>query len=105
MIRAKYYYESHVTLKPVFSYELERLKLIAEMYDFRVAELLLKREDGTEELSQKDSFCSAKSENLEDICNRTKLFVQKLNHEFEVIRYKIEDTLLDSRINDEWQLL
>jgi hypothetical protein len=104
---AKHYYEAHVTIEPVFDGRLETAKLVAEGWKFKVADLLMKkREADTETRSSKDTFMTSHSKELEDITNRTIEVVRQLKLKgFKVWRYKIEDTVLDSRIQDELHLL
>lgn len=96
-----HYYESHVTLEPVEGDRLELLTKFAGVYGFRVAELLMRREGGRE-----DSFCTARHADWDTIVQRTMAFVRALQgNDYAVRRYKIEDTLVDSKIEDEWKLL
>jgi hypothetical protein len=101
------YFESHVTIEPVFDARLEQAKILAAEYKFRVADLLMKkREADTEERSAKDTFMTGHGQSLHDIENRTMRLVNELkDHGFKVWRYKIEDTVLDSRTKDVWNLL
>jgi len=107
MTTAKHYYESHVTIEPVFDDRLERAKRWADVCGFKVADLLMKkREADTEERSKNDTFMTTHSKDLTDIIGRTKTFIEGLKAAgFKVWRYKIEDITMDSRINDELSLL
>lgn len=104
---SKLYYEAHITIEPVFDEDLARAKPFAELYGFRVAELLMKkREEGTETRSKYDTFMTGHGKEYYDIQNRTACLVKVLQDAgFKVWRYKIEDTILDSRSNDELNLL
>jgi hypothetical protein len=104
---SKLYYEAHITIEPVFDERRDRAAMIASIFDFRLADLLMKkREADTEERSSKDTFMTGHSKSRKDIEERTKLAVTALLGEgFKVWRYKIEDTLLDSRTHDFWGLL
>jgi len=106
-MEAKYYYEVHVTIEPVFDDKLEQARLIAEKYKFRVANLLMKkREKDTEERSAKDTFMTGHGKLYRDVATRVIGLVKELHAEgFKVWRYKIEDTMIDSRITDELDLL
>lgn len=107
MTTARLYYEAHVTIEPVFDGDLEKVSRIAAHHGFRVADLLMqKRKDDTPERSAKDTFCTGHSRDLDDITGRTRLLVIDLmGNGWKVWRYKIEDTVLDSRHDDEWNLL
>lgn len=104
---AKYYYEAHVTIEPVFDERREAAKVIAEKWKFRLADLLMKkRSEDTEERSSRDTFMTTHSKEMIDITYRTVSLVKELkNAGFKVWRYKIEDTVMDSRIEDEYHLL
>lgn len=103
----KYYLEAHVTIEPVFDKHLEGAKFIAEQYGFRVADLLMKkRENDTEERSKHDTFMTGRSKYYKDLESRTMKLVEHLQKMgFKVWRYKIEDTLIDSRREDKFELL
>lgn len=100
--KTQLYFEAHVTLDPVFGERLQMLKLLARIEGFRVAELLM-RKGGTHE---DDSFCTARDNQWSHILERTKSFVTMLRQNgYGVRRYKIEDTILDSKMCDELDLL
>lgn len=103
---AKHYYECHVTVAPVFGERLDEFKKIASQFSFRVADLLMKkRPDAALEVSPYDSFCTGRGKHYEDVRKRCELLVLTLkSNGFDVWRYKIEDTMLDSKINDELRL-
>lgn len=101
-LKTNLYFEAHVTLEPVFDTRLERLKEIAKQYHFRVADLVMQKnaaDAGTPH--GKDSFCTSRSKEWRVIESRTRYFVNALMSEgFKVYRYKIENTLVDSKITD-----
>lgn len=101
------YYEAHITIEPVFDNNRDFAADIANQYNFKLAHLLMKKRSAdTEERSDKDTFMTGHSKNLTDISERTKALVTHLKAEgFKVWRYKIEDTLVDSRTDDQWRLL
>ncbi len=94
------YFESHITVEPVFDERLEELKEIVGRSGFRVADLLMKkRQKDSAERSQFDTFCTARSKDWLDIVTATTTTVFVLQAEgFDVWRYKIENTLLDERL-------
>jgi hypothetical protein len=102
-----FYYEAHVTIEPVFDARLEQFKEIAAKHDFRVADLLMKKREGdTAEQSQYDSFCTGRSEDIGAIRGRVVGLCFELRRMgFTVWRYKIEDTIIDSRHEDQFLLL
>jgi len=104
---AKYYYESHITIEPVFDERLQKAKDIADLFGFKVAALLMKkREEDTETRSKYDTFMTGHGTELSFITARTKFCIEMLKERgFTVWRYKIEDTVMDSRIDDVLGLL
>ena len=99
------YYESHITIAPVFYERLDEFKVLAARYNYRVAELLMVKEDQYKQ-STKDSFCTSRSKIYTQIVNDTVGLVGQLQkNNFKVLRYKIEDTLVDSKIDDRFGLL
>lgn len=101
------YYEAHVTIEPVFDDRLEELARIASTCGFRVADLLMKkRKDATPVRSDCDTFCTSRHEDLAMIELRTSTVVRRLTAAgFIVWRYKIEDTIIDSRHDDVFCLI
>jgi hypothetical protein len=98
MIAPKYY-ESHVTIEPVFEARLEEFKELCMKFNFHVAKLLMqKNREETPSRSSKDSFCTGHSKDFTDLNRRMMGLVSILkNHKFSVYRYKIEAVLIDVR--------
>lgn len=103
----KYYLESHITIEPVFDERREAAALLAKPYNFKLAHLLMQKErEATAERSDRDTFMTGHSKSRRDIIERTKQLVMVLKaNGFKVWRYKIEDTLIDSRNEDVFGLL
>lgn len=103
----KIQYEAHITSSPVFDERLTFLKKICDSYDFKVAELLMKKHgDDEPEISRLDSFCSAKDENLIRLTEHSQDLIFDLQrNNFKVSRYKIELILVDSIVEDTWEIL
>lgn len=101
------YYESHVTIEPVFDDRLDRFRELVKIDDFRAADLLMqKRLEDTPERSKYDTFCTGRSSDLNHLREHMISLVKRLQAEgFTVWRYKIEDTLMDSRYDDVLSLL
>lgn len=101
------YFEAHITIEPVFDARRLDAAFVAEVYRFRLAELLMrKRETDTARRSDKDTFMTGHSADWHDIVQRTTGCVRALREAgFKVWRYKIENTLLDSRRQDALELL
>lgn len=104
---AELYLEAHVTIEPIFDEQLEKAKEIAAKFNFRVAELLMKkRSDDTETRSKYDTFMTGHSKSLKDINSRIVGLVSELKaNDYKCWRYKVEDTLHDSRHYDTLGLL
>jgi hypothetical protein len=102
-----YYFESHVTIEPVFDERLELFQKICMKHNFRVAELLLqKRKKDKPNRSKLDSFCTGRDKNNLILVEKMIGLIQDLkNAGFKVWRYKIEAALLDSKIKDDLKLL
>lgn len=96
------YYESHVTIEPLFDDDLISLKKMCEHRKFRVATLLMqKRKEDTEERSKYDSFCTGHGQDFESLKERMLSLVMEIQaYGFKVWRYKIEIIALDSRYDD-----
>src|SRR6266568_417432 len=93
-----YYFECHITIEPVFDERLELFRQIAARYDFRIAELLMKKSrDDSVKRSIYDSFCTGRSGVYDKLVADMQCLIRDLqDSKFIVYRYKIENTLLDS---------
>lgn len=101
------YFESHITIEPVFDDRLELASKIAENHKFRIASLLMqKRKDDFPERSKHDTFMTGRNVNYDTLKeNMSNLIVELKNNNFVVWRYKIEDVKLDSNFSDSLGLL
>jgi hypothetical protein len=104
---AKLYYESHVTIAPVFGRDLDIVKMICEPHGFRVASLVMKKDaEGPEIPSRDDTFCSSRNHVLEEITQGTVALCRELiANGYTVLRAKVEDTVWDTRISDLYSCL
>ena len=95
------YYESHITIEPVFGKNLEQLKEIVEKHNFKVANLLIQKDrEITPERSDKDTFCTAKSKNITELeSNMNDLLLELTLNSFHVWRFKIEAIIVDEKLN------
>lgn len=93
------YFEAHVTVEPVFEERLEHLRVLADSFGFKVADLLLqRRKTDQEQRSAKDSFCTGRSQEFEELLRRMKNMATELERAgFQVWRQKIEAVLYDER--------
>jgi len=101
------YFEAHVTIEPVFEEDFEALDKICNWHNFRRAELLMqKRKNDTPERSRYDTFCTARAYSEKQLRYSVKEFVKELQVSgFTVWRYKVEETVFDSRYVDVLDLL
>lgn len=106
-MRSKLYYEAHVTIDPVFDSRREQAASTAQAYGFRLAKLIMrKKEADFETPAHDDTFMTGHGVEFEDIERRTIGLVRAIQrHGFTVRRYKIEDTIIDSRTHDALGLL
>ena len=105
--RSKMYYECHVTIEPIFDDRLMTAQEIAKRHGFRVAELLMqRRKEDTQERSKDDTFMTGRSSLKDDLISRMRALMLELSScGFMVWRYKIEDTIIDSKIDDVFGVL
>lgn len=103
----KEYYECHITIAPVLNEdELTTLKELAKSNNFKVAELLMKK-NSQYVYSDMDSFLTARD--IDRDCIHSKMF-KMCNYlkcyGFTVRRYKIEYAFLDSKsMGDVFELI
>lgn len=95
------YFECHITIEPIFGKELEEFKEICKPFNFKVANLLMQKDrEATPERSDKDTFCTGHDKDYDNIHKRMMGLVKATQAaKFKVWRYKIEDVLLDVKLN------
>lgn len=87
------YYECHITIEPNPKLQLT-LENIAGLYGFRAATFDMKDPDG----APPKAFISCRDKSYASICNRMSCICEDLKEEgLVILRYKIEDTLIDSK--------
>lgn len=95
---ARLYYECHITVEPL--YEATRQAEFAETcadFGFRPAKLLMQK-GNTLETSHRDAFATTRGSDYDDVRSRMERCIIAIRSKgISVWRYKIEDTLLDSR--------
>ena len=101
------YYECHVTIDPVFGEAREHLEELVRPYKFKLAKLVMKKTEGaTYEDSTLDTFFTAHGRYYSDLQQRMVDCIRVVQGEgFVVRRYKIEDTIIDSRHDDLLRLI
>ena len=104
---SKLYYEAHVTIEPVFKESLAWATELAKEHGFKIANLLMqKREKDTAERSKYDTFMTGHNNNYGELKESVIKLVKSLQaYGFKVWRYKIEDTITDSRSHDTFGIL
>lgn len=101
------YLESHVTISPVFDEIREQVREIAQRYGFKLAHLVLLKDRGPDIPSQRDTFMTGHSKEIDDLVKRTQLLTRELKVKgFKIWRYKIEACTFDSRQQgDFWEVM
>lgn len=94
------YYESHITIDPVFDERLAVLKEVAAFYGFHVADLILRKSrKDPEKPHQDDSFLTGRDKNRVHLEHRMDLLIEGLqDRDFVIRRKKIEAALIDERL-------
>lgn len=97
------YYESHITIEPVFEERLGRFQEVCRKHGFRAADLLMqKRKEETPVRSDKDTFCTGRGKSFDELKEQMLQLVSELREQgFDVWRQKIEAVLLDERFKVE----
>lgn len=92
------YFESHVTLDPVLGDKRQVLEDLATTHQFRVAELLMRKGDGSAgEPYCEDSFVSGRSIDQEELAARMGAFAERAEQAgFIVRRAKLEAAMYDT---------
>lgn len=93
------YYESHITIEPLFGVKLGEAAAIGRAYGYKMADLFFqKRVEDTLERSRMDSFMTGHSKEMRDIVDRQRSCVVALiTSGVNVFRYKVEHVIIDSR--------
>lgn len=95
------YYECHVTIDPVFGTERQLLTKLIKPFGFKLAKLVMLKKGARGAESQRDTFFTAHSKNYSQLQQRMVDCVRAIQKEgFAIRRYKIEDTIIDSKIKD-----
>lgn len=91
------YYESHITIEPVFEKRLELFSTLCATHKFKPAKLFMqKNRSETPERSNKDTFCTGHSKDYLDLYDRMRFLRFDLeSNGFEVWRCKIEAIVYD----------
>jgi hypothetical protein len=101
--RPSLYYEAHVTIDPVDDKHRSIIQTLAKPYGFRMAKLLMRKPASTDVAEHRDdAFLTARNTKWGQIASQTSGLVKALKEAgYGVRRYKIEDTLIDSKISDD----
>jgi hypothetical protein len=101
-MQAKLYFEAHITIDPVPEEQRPVVQTLGNPWGFKLAKLLMQKG----EPSKIDTFMTAHGGDSDDVGRRVRGMVIDLQrHGFNVRRYKVEDTLYDSRSEDVLGLL
>lgn len=101
-MQAKLYYEAHITIDPVPEEGRGAVQELGTPWGFKLAKLLMQKG----EPSKIDTFMTAHGRDLDDMRRRvTGMVIDLRRRGYGVRRYKVEDTVFDSRTHDELGLL
>lgn len=91
------YFEAHITTDPVDTDRWDEFLGLVDTYDFRVADLWMHKGEEIQPWKM-DAFCSGRGGHYDDLFGRMKAIIDRCTAMgIKVRRYKIENTLLDSR--------
>lgn len=101
------YYECHITIDPVFGEERDRLARIIKPFKFKLAKLVMKKSKGDEyKDSQLDTFMTGHGKYYSKLKVRMVNCIEVAKIEgYNIRRYKIEDTIIDSKHEDLLELI
>ena len=95
------YYESHVTVEPLFGTDFDVFTEVCLSFGFKPAKLFMQKDrEATPQRSDKDTFCTGHSKSFKDLEDRMLGLVEQLQHTYAVSvwRFKIEAILVDERL-------
>ena len=96
---SKLYYECHVTVEPIPAERQELFGIICKTQKFWSSDWALKTETFK-------FFATSRGTNYEELKYRMERLIAKLKRcDYKIARYKIEDTVIDSKIDDHLNLL
>ena len=99
-------FECHITVDPILGDRIDdytRLEFICNLNRFKIAKLYMTK---TGQVNDKDSFMTGHGDNYQELLVRMyKLIGDLLLAGYKIRRYKIEQILLDSRVNDIYNLI
>jgi hypothetical protein len=102
MSEAALYFEAHITIDPVPEDGRAAVQVLGDRWGFKLAKLLMEKGKP----SNLDTFMTGHGKLLDDMRRRVTGMVTDLQVAgYRVRRYKVEDTLFDSRTNDVLGLL
>jgi len=101
------YYDCHVTIDPVFDESRDILRELIHPFGFKLAKLAMKKsKGGSWEDSKLDTFFTAHGKNYSDLQQRMVDCIRTVkSNGYAVRRYKIENTIIDSRGEDILRLI
>jgi len=88
------YFEAHITIEPIPQEKVSALKALCKRYEFRLADFILLHGD-----KEPKAFCTTRDRLWSTINKKVHEFKTTLGQEgYKVLRYKIENTLVDVRL-------
>jgi hypothetical protein len=100
-----HYYEAHISLEDNNLVYPKRLKETLERIDFQITDIVTMPVDGLEQ-EEFDYIITSRGTNLKEFTQKVLDAVITLQKEgYNVLRYKIESTIIDSKYEDKFNLL
>jgi len=95
------YYESHITIEPVFDERLGLFEELCKKHNFKSAKLLMQKDrTETPERSNKDTFATGHGKDVETLKEQMLNLITDLDkNRFKIWRFKIEGVLVDIKLN------
>jgi len=104
-MKARYYFEAHITVEPEIHTRTLQFRKICEFSGWHVSSFLMFNEKVANDKKPK-MFCSWRGTEYAVAVQAVIDMVGLLrNRNFNVLRYKIEDTLIDSKIEDHLKIV
>ena len=99
-------FEAHVTVEPLQGQLKEHFDRVCQCNGFKPANLVMIKEDGSSTPSNQDTFCTARGNSVSELKQLIYSLAGDLdNLRIKIWRYKIESIIIDSKFNDELNLL
>lgn len=104
--KSQLYFECHITTDPIFGERREALEKIVKPFKFSLAKLFMKKGENEESEHKEDTFMTGRHIYYSVLQSRMEGCIKAAKDAgFVVRRYKIENTIIDSKKEDLLDLL